>query len=220
MRASNSPPGQKTVAACTQVFPPLVLASSSPRRKELLRAAGIAFTVQPTAIAERRRRGESPRRFALRMAEEKAAAVLAQLPERQVASLPAVLGADTVVVIGDRTLGKPRSEQEARAMLRLLSGRRHRVLTAVCLLCPAARRRSLRRQAGVASTLVKFARLSEEEIRQYAASGEPLDKAGAYAIQGLASRYVERIEGCYFNVVGLPVSLVYGMLRKLADASK
>lgn len=179
----------------------LILASASPRRAELLRNAGIAFTARATDVPERRRRGESPGKFALRLAREKARAILARNPRR------VVLGADTIVVIAGRVLGKPRDRREARRMLRLLSGRTHQVSTAVCL-------------AGMGfehtrseTTRVTMRKLSEKEIRDYVASGEPMDKAGAYAIQGLASRFVSRIQGCYFNVVGLPVPLVYRMLR-------
>ena len=179
----------------------LILASASPRRAELLRNAGIAFSAQATDVPERRRRGESPGKFAERLAREKARAIRARRPR----SL--VLGADTIVVIGDRVLGKPRDRRDARRMLRLLSGRTHRVTTAVCLAGPGVE------DARSETTRVTMRKLSEKEIRDYVASGEPTDKAGAYAIQGLASRFVSRIEGCYFNVVGLPVPLVYRMLR-------
>jgi septum formation protein len=197
----------------------LILASVSPRRKEILKAAGIDFDILPTSLPERQKKGESAREFVSRMATEKARAALALL--RQPCALP-ILGADTVVVVGRQTLGKPASPQEARRMLRLLSGRQHKVLTGLCLLYPAPKpfpQRSQRdipwtRDVQVASTTVKFCRLTREEIKQYVATGEPLDKAGAYAIQGRASKYVEWIRGCYFNVVGLPISLLYQMLKK------
>lgn len=179
----------------------LILASASPRRAELLRNAGIRFTAQATDVPERRRRGESPRKFAERLAREKARAILARRPRR------VVLGADTIVVLGDRVLGKPRNRRDAARMLRLLSGRTHQVTTAVCLAGPGFE------DTRAETTRVTLRKLSEEEIRDYVASGEPRDKAGAYAIQGLVSRFVSRIEGCYFNVVGLPVPLVYRMLR-------
>jgi septum formation protein len=179
----------------------LILASASPRRAELLRNAGIAFTTQATRIPELRQRGESPKRFAERLAREKARAIRARKPR----SL--VLGADTIVVVGGRVLGKPRDQRDARRMLRVLSGRTHQVTTAVCLAGPGFE------DARAETTRVTMRRLSEKEIRDYVASGEPRDKAGAYAIQGIASRFVTRIEGCYFNVVGLPVPLVYRMLR-------
>ncbi len=179
----------------------LLLASASPRRAQLLRNAGIAFAAQATRVPERRRRGEPPGKFALRLAREKAHAILARRPRR------VVLGADTIVVIGSRVLGKPRDGRDARRMLRLLSGHTHQVSTAVCLAGPGFE------DTRSETTRVTMRKLSEQEIRDYVASGEPMDKAGAYAIQGLASRFVSRIEGCYFNVVGLPVPLVYRMLR-------
>lgn len=179
----------------------LILASASPRRAELLRNAGIAFTAKATRILERRRQGESPRRFAERLAWEKSHAIFARHPRNL------VLGADTIVVVRGQVLGKPRDGKDARRMLRLLSGRSHQVTTSVCLAGPGFE------DARSETTRVTMRRLSEQEIRDYVASGEPRDKAGAYAIQGLASRFVSRIEGCYFNVVGLPVPLVYRMLR-------
>ena len=140
-------------------------------------------------------------RFAERLAREKARAIRARKPGRL------VLGADTIVVVRGQVLGKPGDRKDARRMLRLLSGRSHQVTTAVCLAGPGFE------DARSETTRVTMRRLSEREIRDYVASGEPMDKAGAYAIQGLASRFVSRIEGCYFNVVGLPVPLVYRMLR-------
>ena len=179
----------------------LILASASPRRAELLRNAGIPFTVQPTQVPERRRRGESPKKFAERLAREKARAIRARKPRS------VVLGADTVVLVRGQVLGKPRDRSDAARMLRLLSGRSHRVTTAVCLAGPGFE--DVRSE----TTRVGMRKLSAREIHDYVASGEPMDKAGAYAIQGLASRWISRIEGCYFNVVGLPVPLVYRMLR-------
>ena len=154
-----------------------------------------------TRISERRRRGESPRKFAERLAREKARAIHARNPRRL------ILGADTVVLVRGKVLGKPHGRSDAARMLRLLSGRSHRVTTAVCLI--GAGFEDVRSE----TTRVTMRRLSEGEIRGYVLSGEPMDKAGAYAIQGLASRWISRIEGCYFNVVGLPVPLVYRMLR-------
>ncbi len=176
----------------------LILASASPRRRELLRRAGLRFRVRPSHADETALPGETPRRHVRRLAQEKARAVWR--PGEY------VLGADTIVVIDNRILGKPRDARDAARMLRLLSGRSHRVLTGVCLLTPAGARTE------VAETRVWFRRLTRREIAEYVASGEPLDKAGAYAIQGLASRFVERIDGCYANVVGLPVARVYGLL--------
>jgi septum formation protein len=209
----------------------LILASASPRRREILEAAGIAFETLPTSVPERQKKGESARRFVSRMAAEKAEAALALLRQshalprdisRAWPVIPPILGADTVVVVGRRTLGKPASPQDARRMLRLLSGRQHRVLTGLCLLYPSAGKSPRaakwdflwKKETRIASTTVKFRRLTREEIEQYVATGEPLDKAGAYAIQGRASKYVEWVRGCFFNVVGLPVSLLYLMLKK------
>jgi len=192
-----------------------ILASASPRRKEILRAAGFEFDVVETSVAETQRVGESAEDFVRRMATEKAEGALHRIAHP--CAMP-ILGADTVVVLEDQTLGKPASSDEARRMLRLLSGRQHRVLTGLCLLFPPlvwpCSRAELRKEVEVASTTVQFSKLTDEEIEEYVASGEPLDKAGAYGIQGLASKHIEWIHGCYFNVVGLPVSLVYQMLKK------
>jgi len=198
----------------------LILASSSPRRREILQAAGFEFEVVPTSVVEERLPGESPELFVCRMATEKAEAALDRVAHQSAAPiiLP-ILGADTVVVLGAETLGKPASAEDARRMLRLLSGKQHRVLTGLCLLAPPQTWPSplseLWREVQVASTTVQFSKLTEQEIEEYVASGEPFDKAGGYAIQGLASKYVEGIQGCYFNVVGLPISLLYQMLKRL-----
>jgi septum formation protein len=180
----------------------LVLASQSPRRAEILRQAGIPFTVRVAPVDETPFPNEAPEAYVQRLAEAKALAVPA-------ASGEIILGADTTVVIGGEILGKPADAADARRMLVLLSGNRHQVLTGICL----------RRDHGVirdcAVTHVWFARMTEAEIEEYVASGEPMDKAGAYAIQGLASKFIAGIDGCYFNVVGLPISLVY---RRLAYA--
>jgi septum formation protein len=180
---------------------PLVLASASPRRAELLRAAGINFVIRVADLDESRLLGESPHEYVLRLSREKAAAV-ARPSE-------IVLGADTTVVIGDETAGKPENAADAERMLRALSGNWHEVLTAVTLLADTAV------FSDVAVTRVKFAELTDEEIEWYVATGEPYDKAGAYAIQGFASLFIEHIEGSYFNVVGLPVQMVYHLARKL-----
>ena len=181
----------------------LVLASASPRRQELLRNAGIAFISHPVDIPEVPQPGEEARAFAERLAREKAAAVGEPLLGN------VVLGADTVVVVERQILGKPQDANDAGRMLRLLGGRSHRVITAVCLQGPGFPP-DVRSQA----TLVTMDPLTESEIRSYVATGEPMDKAGAYAIQGIASRWISRIEGDYPNVVGLPVSLVWQMLRE------
>jgi septum formation protein len=178
----------------------LVLASQSPRRAEILRNAGIPFVARPAAVDETPRNGEAPLDYVTRLAEEKAVAISAAADD-------IVLGADTTVVIDGKTLGKPADEADARRMLSLLAGRRHEVITGICFV------RGAERISDSAVTEVWFAAMSEAEIAEYAASGEPLDKAGAYAIQGLASRYIDKINGCYFNVVGLPVSMVWNHLR-------
>ena len=182
----------------------LILASASPRRRELLRAAGFDFEVRPSGIEEKRRAGESGEEFALRAAREKALQVAASAPPESL-----VLGADTVVIVDGEVLGKPAGPDDAARMLRLLSGVTHRVVTGVCLVRAPDRIEALRPSV----TLVTFHHLDEEEISEYVSSGEPLDKAGAYGIQGLAPKFVTRIEGCYFNVVGLPVALVYELLK-------
>src|SRR5258707_3715621 len=205
----------------------IVLASASPRRQELLRRAGIPFTVQPAEIDETPHGGESPRNCAQRLAREKALYVFKSRPGEW------VLGADTIVVIDEAILGKPRDENDAARMLRLLSGRTHRVITGVCLggdkvvsgqWSAASDAKPLQTEdrelrtwvedARSETTLVTMGDLSDAEIRRYVASGEPMDKAGAYAIQGIASRWIPRVEGDYSNVVGLPVALVYRMLME------
>ncbi|HYE25904.1 MAG TPA: Maf family protein [Clostridia bacterium] len=180
----------------------IVLASQSPRRAELLRNAGIEFRVQPSNVPEQRLPSETALDYVQRLAGDKAAAVARKV------SGELVLGADTVVVLEQRVLEKPRDAQEANEMLRSLSGRTHQVMTGVCLLNGA--RQDVRAEV----TEVRFTPISEEEIASYVAGGEPMDRAGAYAIQGIASRWIAGITGCYFNVVGLPVPLVYRMLRE------
>ena len=175
----------------------LVLASASPRRADLLREAGILFRVAPAHIDEAVRVGESPEAYVERLAREKAEAVHTASPGAF------VLGADTTVVVDDTILGKPVDRAEAARMLELLAGRSHRVLTGVALLGPADFTR-----AAVVSTNVTFSRLSDADIAWYVGTGEPLDKAGGYAIQGGASRFVERIDGSFSNVVGLPMEVV------------
>jgi septum formation protein len=178
----------------------LVLASQSPRRAEILRQAGIPFVVRPAAVDETPRRGEKPEDYVRRLAEVKALAVPAA-PDQ------IVLGADTTVVIDGRMLGKPEDAADARRMLEALSGRRHEVMTGICL------RHGTELIRDWAVTEVWFTAMTAGEIEEYVASREPKDKAGAYAIQGLASKFIEKIEGCYFNVVGLPIALVYRHLR-------
>ena len=185
----------------------LILASASPRRAELLRAAGIDVDVRPADVDESVQPGEAPDRYASRVALAKARSISLEAPDRF------VLGADTVVVVDDRILGKPTDSADARRMLRALSGRSHVVMTAVILIRGAGLPGEML-DAQVERTVVEFAPLTSHEIEWYAATAEPMDKAGGYAIQGLASRFVTRIEGSYSNVVGLPVSLVYGMCKK------
>ena len=181
----------------------LILASASPRRAELLRAAGYAFEIVPADIDESAGSGEPPEHYVRRVAAEKARAVLRQFPDCT------VLAADTTVVVDGAILGKPSDDEDARHMLARLSGRAHRVLTGVVVAGGG-------REAGaVASTLVRFAVLTPADIDWYIASGEARDKAGAYGVQGLASRFVTGIEGSYSNVVGLPVALVHTLLREL-----
>jgi len=179
----------------------LVLASQSPRRSEILRQAGIPFTVRSVPIDETPLPGEPPEDYVQRLAETKALAVPSAPDE-------VVLGADTTVVVDGEMLGKPADAADARRMLAMLAGRRHQVITGICL------KRGAETLRDCAVTEVWFMPMSAAEIEEYAASGEPMDKAGAYAIQGLASKYVEKIEGCYFNVVGLPVALAYRLYRR------
>jgi septum formation protein len=199
----------------------LVLASASPRRQELLRNARIPFVVQAADVDETPLIRESARDCAERLAREKARAVSCGWPN------VFVLGADTVVVVEGEIYGKPRDRDDAARMLRLLSGRTHQVITGVCLTRLPEITKTEDRELKTASqptdevfedvrsetTLVTMSALSDDEIRIYLATEEPMDKAGAYAIQGMASRWISRIDGDYFNVVGLPVALVYGMLR-------
>jgi septum formation protein len=180
----------------------LILASQSPRRRELLERAGIPFRVSVAGVPEYPATGESGRDYVRRLSREKAFAVEGEL----------VLGADTVVVVDGDILEKPTDSDDARRMLERLSGRPHEVFTGVCL------RSGARMEQEVCETQVYFSDLTAAEIDAYIASGEPMDKAGAYGIQGLASKFVHRIEGDYLNVVGLPVALVYSMLKRVGVA--
>jgi nucleoside triphosphate pyrophosphatase len=179
----------------------LVLASQSPRRAEILRNAGIPFAVRVAPVDETPLAAEKPEDYVRRVAEMKARAV-------EAAPAETVLAADTTVVVEGDMLGKPEDAADACRMLARLSGRRHEVLTGIAI------RRGLEVVRDWAATAVWFAPMTEREIGEYVASGEPMDKAGAYAIQGLASKFIGRIEGCYFNVMGLPVSLVYRHLAR------
>jgi septum formation protein len=184
----------------------LILASTSLRRTEILRNAGVSFSVLASAIDETPSPDEPPNNLVLRLANAKAELVAAR------AVGPAIIiAADTIVVLGNKILGKPRSTDDARHMLEQLSGRTHSVLTGVSLIrLPDAAHLEF-----TESTLVYFNPLTSEEISAYLSTDEPYDKAGAYAIQGRAARYIPRIEGCYFNVVGLPLARLVSSLREL-----
>ena len=202
----------------------LVLASASPRRRELLTQAGYSFEVHPAHIPEELLPNEDPIAYVTRLAREKAQAVYNEImgapgldfetwestkdnaSEERASAAPQVLGADTTVALDNHILGKPESPADAARMLRLLSGRTHRVLTGVALVTATST------EVAAEVTAVTFLTLTDEEIDSYIATGEPMDKAGAYAIQGRAARWFPRIEGCYFNVVGLPIALVSSLL--------
>jgi len=181
----------------------LILASASPRRRELLAASGVGFEIVPSTVAETRHPGELPEAFAQRLAREKAGDVAQQRPGR------CVLAADTVVIAGAHLFGKPTDRDDARRMLRVLSGRTHRVLTAVAL---------VQADGHIAETAVEseveFRQLTAGEIEAYLDSGEPFDKAGAYAIQGLAQKFVIGVRGSYSNIIGLPMDEVLELLRR------
>jgi septum formation protein len=184
----------------------LILASASPRRAQILRDAGISFSVLSSAVDETPYENESPQQMVRRLADAKAELVAAR------AVGPAILvAADTVVVVDGKILGKPRSTEDARRMLELFSGRTHSVVTGVTMI----RLPEMERRQFVETTLVSFAPLSRDDISRYLATEEPFDKAGAYGIQGYAGRYIPRIEGCYFNVVGLPLARVVATLQEL-----
>jgi septum formation protein len=214
----------------------LVLASASPRRRELLTQAGFSFIVHPADIPEDVLPSENPEAYVTRLAREKAQAVFAELSTKSELDNPqmlglnsetrestildrylipdlVVLGADTTVTLDDHILGKPENSADAARMLRLLSGRTHRVITGVAVVTATAI------QSAAEVTAVRFLPISDEEITAYVATGEPMDKAGAYAIQGRAARWIPRIEGCYFNVVGLPIARVSSLLKSLAPST-
>ncbi len=203
----------------------LILASASPRRRELLAQAGYTFEVRPAHIPEDPLPGEDPIVYVTRLAREKAEAVFREMSavnrglslsgaslsgasfQNKCLDGQSVLGADTTVTLDSAILGKPADAEDAARMLRLLSGRTHRVITGVALVTAQGT------EVAAEVTAVRFLTLSEEEIAAYVATGEPMDKAGAYGIQGRAARWIPRIEGCYFNVVGLPLALVSSMLE-------
>jgi septum formation protein len=207
MEEERGPQARGGVLGVKQVIrEKLVLASASPRRAEILRAVGWPFEALPVDIDESPRQSETAAAYVERLAQEKAEAAA-----RQQRTSRLVLGADTVVVAGDRVmLGKPRDEDDARRMLRLLSGGWHEVLTGVALVRAGEQ---IKRTVAHEVTRVRFCSLSDEEINWYVATGEPMDKAGAYAVQGRAALFIEEIRGDYWNVVGLPVQLVYRLAR-------
>jgi septum formation protein len=187
------------------VNPKLILASASPRRRELLAQAGYDFDVQASSVSESRLPQEDAIRFATRLAREKAEEVFA----RQQPAI--VLGADTVVVCNGEVMGKPADPADAERMLLLLAGRTHQVVTGVAVVWGSNPSPAI--EVAAELTQVTMRTLSPEEVSRYVATGEPMDKAGAYAIQGYAGRWIPRISGCYFNVVGLPLALVATMLE-------
>ena len=187
----------------------LILASASPRRAQILHDAGLSFAVVSSAIDETPYPSETPQQLVQRLADAKADLVAARALGPSI-----IIAADTVVVLEGQILGKPRSTDDARRMLQLFSGRTHSVITGVSLV----RLPEILRRQFVETTLVHFAALSSEEISRYLATEEPYDKAGAYAIQGRAGRYIPRIEGCYFNIVGLPLSRTLAALHELGWA--
>ena len=182
-------------------LPKLILASGSPRRAEILGSVGWEFTKAVADIDESEADGETPEDYVVRLAREKAEKVALAYPDG------IVLGADTTVVIDGQIIGKPADLDDAKRMLRMLSGREHEVLTGVAVV------RNGRTVSGIQSTRVKFTSMSDEEVEFLAEEGEPLDKAGAYAVQAQAALFIEGIEGDYWNVVGLPISLVYGLIK-------
>ena len=186
-------------------LPKLILASGSPRRVEILNSVGWEFEKHAADIDESFRDGESPESYVVRLAREKAEAVAAQFPDS------IVLGADTTVVIDGEILGKPIDMDDARRMLRLLSGNWHEVLTGVAVVENGSTRFALQR------TRVKFIEMSDDEIEFLAAKGDPLDKAGAYAVQAQAALFIEKVEGEYWNVVGLPINLVYKLIMQKGE---
>jgi septum formation protein len=185
----------------------LILASQSPRRSELLRNAGVDFEVQAVDVDESLRPDETPHEYVRRLALDKAVAALKTAPAGAV-----VLGADTTVLVDGQGLGKPVDKDDARRMLRLLSGRTHEVITGVCV--ARLDGETIVAQLESETTEVDFILMNDAEIEAYIATGEPMDKAGAYAIQGRASRWIPRVRGCYFNVVGLPVARTCAMLAR------
>ena len=192
----------------------LVLASASPRRAEILRNAGFEFETHATDADETRRARESAATYVRRVATAKARAAAERFAGKSGRTI--VIGADTVVLANGKILGKPSDVKDARRMLRMLSGKTHRVLTGVAMLSlPDGAERH-----HVETTRVRFRKISIAEINDYIATGEPFGKAGAYAIQGIGGRYVMQIEGCYFNVVGLPLARLFELLTQMRGVAK
>jgi len=187
----------------------LILASSSPRRAEVLRNAGFVFEVRPADVDETRLPYESAENYVRRVAQAKARAI--SEPARAAAERAIVIAADTTVVAEGQILAKPEDAADARRMLSLFNGKTHEVLTALCVINVPAAKEALH----VEKTRVEFLKMSKEEIESYIQTGEPFDKAGAYGIQGIAGRFATRIEGCYFNVLGLPLSRLWTTLQSL-----
>jgi len=179
----------------------IILASSSPRRRELLKYLTPDFDVVPSDIEETA--SGTPRQQAVKLAHDKALDVTRNHPDA------VVIGADTLVVMGAKVLGKPKDKQDASCMLKTLSGRTHKVYTGVAVIC------SSKMLTGCEVTSVTFDTLSDYEISEYIETGEPMDKAGAYGIQGYGGKFIKKIDGCYFNVMGLPLNLLYRMLKNL-----
>ncbi len=185
----------------------LVLASSSPRRAEVLRNAGFVFEVRPADVDETRQPHEAAEDYVRRVAQAKAHAVAD--PARAAGERAIVIAADTIVLAEAQILGKPKNAEDARGMLRLFNGKTHEVLTALCVINIPDAKEALH----VEKTRVEFLKMSAEEIEDYIQTGEPFDKAGAYGIQGIAGRFATRVEGCYFNVLGLPLSRLWTTLQ-------
>jgi septum formation protein len=186
---------------------PLILASASPRRRELLKQTGFTFEVRPAHVNEDPYPDEDPVAYVVRLARHKAQSVLAEISSDAPAQSAVVLGADTTVTLDGHILAKPEDAADAARMLRMLSGRTHRVITGVAVASATGT------EVAAEITGVQFLTLTDEEINSYIATGEPMDKAGAYGIQGYAAKWIPRIEGCYSNVVGLPLGLVSTMLQ-------
>jgi septum formation protein len=186
-------------------LPKLVLASGSPRRSEIMNSVGWEFTKAIPDIDESEREGEKPEAYVLRLAKEKAEVVATSHPSQ------IVLAADTTVVIDDQIIGKPIDIPDARRMLKMLSGNWHEVLTGIAVV------KNGNAEVGLQRTRVKFVEMTEAEIHFLADEGDPLDKAGAYAVQAQAALFIEGIEGDYWNVVGLPISLVYEMVGRVTS---